>query len=159
MVQKWTGKSLGSSFFQNLYCFFIKCAGRPAAYFILYFVAAFYTLLPGIRKSASYYLKRRFPKDGFFGIFLSTYKLIFNFGKVLTDRAVLGITGEAEIISSKSDRQLCQDLRAKGKGLIIITAHCGCWQMAMSRFDFMEGDKYVIYHRSKEDVDKHAHEL
>jgi predicted LPLAT superfamily acyltransferase len=23
----------------------------------------------------------------------------------------------------------------------------------------MEGDKYIIYHRSKEDIDKHAHEL
>ena len=30
---------------------------------------------------------------------------------------------------------------------------------AMSCFDFMEGDKYVIYHKSKEDIDKHAHEL
>ncbi len=159
MAQKWTGKSRGNSFFQNLLCFFIKYGGRPAAYFILYFVAFFYTLLPDIRKSASYYLKKRFPRTGFFGMRIKTYKLILNFGKALTDRAVFGITGEINIISSQADKKLCKDLYAKGKGLIIITAHCGCWQTAMSCFDFIEGDKYVIYHKSKEDVDKHAHEL
>lgn len=159
MAQKWTGKSRGSSFFQNLLCFFIKFGGRPAAYFIVYFVVAFYTLLPKIRKDASYYLKRRFPDKGLVGRFFSTYRLILSFGKVLVDRAVLGITGEIKIISSQSDMQLCRNLHEKGKGLVIVTAHCGCWQTAMSSFDFMEGDKYVIYHKNKEDVDKHAHEL
>jgi predicted LPLAT superfamily acyltransferase len=159
MAQKWTGKSLGSSFFQNLLCFFIKYGGRKIAYFIVYFVAAFYTFLPGVRKNASYYLKRRFPGRAKIKRLFDTYKLNLNFGKILTDRAVLGITGKVKIISSAQDQQLCRELHAKGKGLIIITAHCGCWQMAMSSFDFMEGDKYVIYRRNKEDVDKHAHEL
>jgi Predicted acyltransferase len=159
MAQKWTGKSLGSAFFQKLLCFFIKYGGRFAAYFILYFVAVFYTLLPKVRKNASHYLKHRFPESGKIKLFFDVYRLNLNFGKVLVDRAVLGITGSVNIISSEKDQQLCRDLYAKGKGLIIITAHCGCWQTAMSSFDFMEGEKYVIYHRSKEDVDKHAHEL
>lgn len=159
MAQKWTGKSHGSSFFQSLHCFFIKYGGRHVACFILYFVAAFYALLPGIRKSSSYYLKKRFAQTGAIGMFFKTYRLILSFAKTLLDRAVLGITGKVEIVSSFADQQLCRELHAKGKGLIIITAHCGCWQTAMSSFDFMEGDKYVIYHRSEEDIDKHAHEL
>jgi predicted LPLAT superfamily acyltransferase len=158
MAQKWTSKSLGSSFFQNLLCFFIKYGGRHFAYFIVCFVALFYALLPGVRKKASYYLMRRFARGGFKN-FLNVYRLNLAFGKILTDRAALGITGKVKIVSSQEDRQLCKDLHSKEKGLIIITAHCGCWQMAMSCFDFMEGDKYVIYHRSKEDIDKHAHEL
>jgi len=157
--QKWTSKSLGSSFFQNLFCFFVKYGGRHIAYFIVYFVAVFYTLLPSVRCKASFYLKRRFPESNTFGRFFHAYRLILTFGKILADRAALGITGEIKIISSKEDQQLCRDLHSKGKGLIIITAHCGCWQTAMSCFDFMEGDKYVIYHRSKEDIDRHAHEL
>lgn len=159
MAQKWESKSLGSSFFQKLFCIFIKFGGRYIAYFILYFIIAFYTLLPSIRKKASYYLKRRFPNAGKISLFFKTYKMNLVFGKILTDRAILGIKGDIEIISSKEDQQLCKDLLGKGKGLIIITAHCGCWQMAMSSFDFMEGDKYVVYHRDEKDIDKHAHEL
>lgn len=159
MAQKWTSKSRGSLFFQNLTCFFIKYGGRFVSYLIVYFAAFFYTVQPQVRKDSSHYLKRRFPEDGSVKRFFSTYKLILNFGKALADRAVLGITGDVKIISSPADQQLCRDLYAKGKGLIIITAHCGSWQAAMSCFDFMEGEKYVIYHKDKEDVDKHAHEL
>jgi lauroyl/myristoyl acyltransferase len=63
-----------------------------------------------------------------------------------------------EILSSPKDMQECKDLHAKNKGLIIITAHAGAWQSAMSSFDFMEGDKYVLYKKTHEDIDKHAHE-
>jgi len=157
--QNWTGKSLGSSFFQNLLGFFIKYGGKYIAYFILYFVVIFYTLLPSVRRKASFYLKRRFPESSALELFFHTYKLNLTFGKILTDRAILGIRGESEVVSSEADKQLCRDLLAKGKGLIILTAHCGCWQAAMSSFDFLPEEKYVLYHKSREDVDKHAHEL
>ncbi|AKL98316.1 lysophospholipid acyltransferase family protein [Endomicrobium proavitum] len=159
MVQKWTGKSLGSRFFQNLLGIFIKYGGRWTAYFVLYPIVLFYTFLPSVRIKASFYLKHRFPNSGKISLWFKTYKLNFTFGKILIDRAVLGIRGDIKIISSKKDQQLCRDLVAQGKGLIIISAHCGCWQAAMSSFDFLEGEKYVVYHRSKKDVDKHAHEL
>jgi len=157
--QNWTGKSLGSSFFQNILGFFIKYGGKYVAYFILYFVVIFYTSLPSVRKKASFYLNRRFPDSSALARFVRVYKLNLTFGKILTDRAILGIRGESEVVSSEADKQLCRDLLAKGKGLIILTAHCGCWQMAMSSFDFLPEEKYVIYHKSREDVDKHAHEL
>ncbi|MDR2192619.1 MAG: lysophospholipid acyltransferase family protein [Endomicrobium sp.] len=160
MAQNWTGKSLGNNFFQFLLRFFVKYGGRHIAYFICYFVVLAYTLHPSVLKKASFYLKRRFAnRRGLSGLFIDAYKLNLTFAKILIDRAVFGIWGDIDIISSEQDRQLCKDLLAKGKGLIIITAHCGCWQTAMSAFDFMEGDKYVVYHKTKEDVDKHAHEL
>ena len=156
MSQKWTGKSLGNRFFQFWLRFFVKYGGRHIAYFISYFVVLAYVLSPSIRKKTSFYLKRRFNGKN---LFINAYKLNLVFAKILIDRAVFGIRGDIDIVSSKEDQQLCKDLLAKGKGLIIITAHCGCWQMAMSAFDFIKGDKYVVYHRTKEDVDKHAHEL
>jgi predicted LPLAT superfamily acyltransferase len=156
MPQNWTGKSLGNNFFQFLLRFFVKYGGRHAAYFISYFVVLVYTLIPSVRKKASFYVKRRFGGKNQFS---NAYKLNLSFAKILIDRAAFGIRGDIDIISSQEDRRLCQDLLAKGKGLIIITAHCGCWQTAMSAFDFIEGAKYVVYHRVKGDVDKHAHEL
>ncbi|MCL2335355.1 MAG: hypothetical protein FWC57_04760, partial [Endomicrobia bacterium] len=159
MPQKWTGKSLGSPFFQGLLRFFVKYGGRSAAYFIAYFVAAFYALLPVVRKSAVHYIVRRFPKSAKAARLLHLYRLNLEFGKILIDRAALGITGSVDIISSQKDKDICAELAAKGKGLIIITAHCGCWQTAMSCFDFIDGDKYVVYRKSEKDVDKHVHEL
>ncbi|MDR1194961.1 MAG: hypothetical protein LBL00_00615 [Endomicrobium sp.] len=159
MSQKWTGKSLGNGFLQFLLRSAVKYGGRHVAYFISYFVVAIYTIIPSIRKKASFYLKRRFKSHGAVKMFFHTYKLNLTLAKILIDRAVFGIKGDITIISSKQDQQLCRDLLAKGKGLVIITAHCGCWQIAMSAFDFMEGKKYVVYHRTKKDVDKHVHEL
>jgi predicted LPLAT superfamily acyltransferase len=156
MSQNWTGGSLGNEFFQFLLRFFVKYGGRHIAYFAAYFVVLAYTLVPSVRKKSSFYLTRRFNGRR---PFLNAYKLNLTFAKILIDRAVFGIRGDINIVSSKEDQKLCRDLLAKGKGLILITAHCGCWQTAMSAFDFMEGDKYVVYHRTKEDLDKHAHEL
>jgi len=157
MPQKWTGKSLGNNFFQACLRFFVKYGARSVAYFFARFVVLAYTLSPSVRKNASYYLRRRFPDKK--NLFFETFKLNLSFAKILIDRAAFGIKGEVEIISSKEDQELCRNLLSKGKGLIIITAHCGCWQMAMSAFSFMDCKKYAVYHRTKEDVDKHVHEL
>ncbi|MDR1952789.1 MAG: lysophospholipid acyltransferase family protein [Elusimicrobiota bacterium] len=159
MVQKWTGKSRSKSFFHTIQIIFIKIGARSAAYFFLYFIAAFYTLLPSIRKNSSYYLKKRFSSDGKLKIFFRIYKLNLTFGKILMDRAVFGVKGDIKIISSAANKEKCRDLYLQNKGLIILTAHCGSWQSAMSAFDFIEAEKFVVYHRSKEDIDKHVHEL
>jgi predicted LPLAT superfamily acyltransferase len=162
-MRQWTGESKGSEFFQNLLAFFIKYGGRKTAYAVSYGVVFVYTLMPSVIKGASFYIKRRFPQTlgagSFFKTFLNIYKLNVSFAKILIDRAVFGIKGDVEVISSQKDKDLCRSLISKGKGLIIVTAHCGCWQMAMSAFDFMEGEKYVVYHKTKKDVDKHVHEL
>ncbi|MDR1942232.1 MAG: lysophospholipid acyltransferase family protein [Endomicrobium sp.] len=157
-MQQWTGESRGNKFFQKLLAFFVKYGGRQIAYAISYGVVFVYTLMPSVRKSASFYIKRRFGGH-FFSLFFHIYKLNLSFAKILIDRAVFGIRGDVTVISSKEDQDLCRRLLSKNKGLIIITAHCGCWQMAMSAFDFMEGDKYVVYYRTNKDVDKHVHEL
>jgi predicted LPLAT superfamily acyltransferase len=159
MVQKWTGESRSNFFFQNMLIFFVKYGGRHCSYFIGFFIAVFYAVLPSVRKNASFYLKRRFLQTNKIKLFIHTYRLNYSLAKILIDKTVFGIRGDIDIVSSNADKQLCKDLFAKGKGLVIITAHCGCWQMAMSAFDFMEGDKYVVYHRNAKDIDKHAYEL
>ncbi|WP_428898330.1 Lauroyl/myristoyl acyltransferase [Parelusimicrobium proximum] len=158
MTDKWSSKSAASRFKHNIFYFLIKLGGRYAAYALLFFVVLFYTLVPKWRRKAYPYIERRFPAAKGFAKIKHVFRLNMTFGRVLVDRAVLGITGSINILSSQADQDLCRELHAKGKGLIIITAHAGCWQSAMSTFDFMAGEKYVVYKRSKEDVDKQAHE-
>jgi predicted LPLAT superfamily acyltransferase len=161
MGAKWTGKSRGKKFFQNLMIVFIKIGLSSLAYFIVYFVALFYCFLPSVIKGSSHYINRRFLCTGPLSRFWRLYKLNLTFGKILIDRAVFGAAGKCKVLSDAKDVALCNDLCKKHNGLIILSAHCGCWQSAMSALDFVNKDekKYVLYHRSKEDIDKHVHEL
>ncbi|MDR0952886.1 MAG: lysophospholipid acyltransferase family protein [Elusimicrobiota bacterium] len=158
MVDKWTGASTASRFKHQVFYALIKIGGRRLAYILLYFVVAFYTLVPKFRKTASPYIDKMFMPKNFFEKFRHCYKLFLTFGKTLVDRAAFGISGEIEILSSKEDKDLVKTLHAKNKGLIIITAHAGAWASAMSSFDFVDGKKYVLYKRNDKDVDKQAHE-
>jgi predicted LPLAT superfamily acyltransferase len=157
-MNEWSGKSAASRFKHNIFYLLIKCGGRPLATCLLVPVVMFYALVPAWRGRAYPYIERRFKNAGFFAKIYHAWRLYFCFGQVLIDRAAYGITGRIKILSSAADMQLCRDLRALGKGLIILTAHCGAWQCAMSAFDFMEGEKYAIYRRDGADVDKQAHE-
>jgi predicted LPLAT superfamily acyltransferase len=161
MVQGWTGKSRSKNFFHNLMILIIKFGALKFAYFIGRFVAFFYCLLPSVRKNASYYLEKKFPNCNHIKKFLHLYKLNLTFGKILIDRAIFGIKSKVNIISSRADINLCKSLYQKNNGLIILSAHCGCWQSAMSAFNLIddEKEKYVVYHQNKEDIDKHVHQL
>ena len=158
MTDKWNSASVASRFKHNIFYFLIKVFGRPAAYALLYSVVAFYALLPKFRKRTYPYIERRFAGSGFLKKIWHCYRLYLNFGKALVDRSVLGITGKIGNLSSDDDMELCRRLHAQGRGLIAVSAHCGCWQSALSVFNFIEGEKYVLYPRAPGDLDKQAHE-
>ncbi|MDR1124096.1 MAG: lipid A biosynthesis acyltransferase [Elusimicrobiota bacterium] len=154
----WNSKSAASRFKHNIFYLLIKCGGRPLASCLLVPVVAFYALVPAWRRRAYPYIERRFKNTRGLAKIYHAWRLYFCFGQVLIDRAAYGITGRIKILSSAADMKLCRDLHALGKGLIILSAHCGAWQCAMSAFDFIEEEKYVIYRRDGADIDKQAYE-
>jgi lauroyl/myristoyl acyltransferase len=159
MTNKWDSTSAASEFKHRIFYFLIRFGGRYAAYFLLYFVVVFYVLAAKFRRRTYPYIEKRFPGCGFLKKLWHCYKMYLTFGKVLLDRSVLGITGKITFFpSAENDWEVCRRLHALGKGLIVITAHCGCWQSALSMFDFVEGERYVLYRRAAGDVDKQAHE-
>ncbi len=158
MADNWTGASVASSFKHKIFYVLIKIGGRYSAYLLLYFVVASYVIIPRFRNKAYPYIEKRFVNLNGFSKILHCYKLFLSFGKTLVDKAVFGILGKIKVLSSKQDRDLCINLYNKDKGLIFVTAHCGAWQSAMAAFDFIEADKYVLYKRVKEDVDKQVYE-
>ncbi|MDR0486066.1 MAG: lysophospholipid acyltransferase family protein [Elusimicrobiota bacterium] len=163
MEKNWTGKSKSNPFLQFLLRFSVKIGGAELAYFFLLFVCLIYTLLPSVLKSASFYLKRRFPQDNFFKRLARAYKLNFTFGRVLIDRTVYGIKGDIKVRVSKEDMKKYSSL-AEERGLILLTSHCGAWQMAMPAFNLAEFglskfEKFVLYKKTEGDIDKHSFEL
>jgi len=155
----WTARSIGSAFQHSIFYAVIRFAGRYGAYALLVFVVAWYVLFRAVvRQRASFYLNRRFPGRNPLQRILDCYRLCLSLGKVLVDRAVVGILGSKELTCSLEDRELLHGLLAEGKGLILVTAHVGSWQLGMASLVQLQTPVSLLIHRDQGDVDRHFFE-
>jgi predicted LPLAT superfamily acyltransferase len=155
----WTSRSLGSAFQHRIFYALIRLGGRHLAYLILVFVAAWYTFFrPSVRRRSSFYLARRFPGSNLLQSLLHSYRLTFALGKVLVDRAVIGILGPDKLHCSLSERERLKALLDEGHGLILVTSHVGCWQLGMASLGRLEAKINLLIHREAGDVDRHFFE-
>lgn len=128
------GNNLGFWFFHIL----IKIGGPLPAYVLLAFVLPYYLLIRGsARKSASYYLKRRFPDYGPLKTFFVTCHHFMQFGKVLIDQACMGILDRKKFHVDFQDADKFRNLVQSKKGLVLLTTHAGNWMTAMATMDNM----------------------
>jgi len=137
----------------------IRIGGWRLAYFILHFVVIYYTLFnSSVRKKCSYYLSHRFPEQKGLKRLWSCYRLSLELGKVLIDRAIVGILGIDKVSVKFKDRQKLLDLISEGKGIMLLLAHVGCWQVALSALHFMKIKVNMLIHREEGDIDRHYFE-
>jgi predicted LPLAT superfamily acyltransferase len=80
------------------------------------------------------------------------------FGEVLIDRAAMGILGPEEFSVTHRSRDELRGLLAEGKGLVLVTAHVGCWQVAMRALDLLDRPVHMLMRREDGDVDRQWHE-
>lgn len=156
---RWTSRSIGSNLQHNIFYFLIRYGGRGASYALLNCVAIYYTLFrPAIRKKAGYYLSRRFKTQNPLAQLLHCYRIYVDLGKALIDRATIGIKGveSIDIVSRNLDKLLV--LVREGHGLILLTAHVGCWQIAMAQLSSLNAPVSLLLHREEGDVDLHYFE-
>ena len=153
-VQETTGRSSASKLKHAFMYALIFIGGRGLAYAFLYIVVFFYTISFSVRKKIKPYLTHRFGQLSTWQLFIRTYRLNLTFGRTLIDRAALGILGKTGVSSTEEERDLCRRELAKGKGLILLSAHAGCWQMAVNLMEFLPGKKHVLYYRNPKDNDK-----
>lgn len=149
-----TGKSLASRFKHRFMYALIFIGGRKLAYAFLYIIVFFYTASPSVGRKARAYVSRRFRPKNKWEFFKHTYLLNLTFGRTLVDRAALGILGRVTVQSTDEERELCRRLCARGKGLILLTGHCGAWHMAVNLIDFIPVKKNVLYYKNPKDNDK-----
>ena len=155
----WTSRSLGSSFQHQIFYALIRAGGRRAAYLLLHLVTPWYTLFrPIVRHRCRPYLSRRFPGRGLLMRMADLHRLTLAFGKILVDRAVLGIVGRNAMHNDHKGREVLQGLLAEGRGLIMLTAHVGCWQAGMASLSNLDRNVALLIHREAGDVDRHFFE-
>ncbi len=156
---RWTSRSVGSHLQHSIFYALIRLGGRRAAYAVLSLVALYYTLFrPAIRKKADPYLKRRFGTGRVLKKFLNCYRIYENLGKALIDRAIIGIKGPGHMRIICNDHDLLLGLVREGRGLVLLTAHVGCWQAAMSALRVLNTPVSLLLHREEGDVDLHYFE-
>jgi len=156
---EWSSRSIGSKLQHKIFYLLINFGGRRAAYALLRFVVFWYVLFyPSIRRKSSYYLTHRFPNDNGMKMFLHTYRMCLMLGKALVDRAIVGILGPGKMRVTLHGKEKLLDVLKENKGLILINAHVGCWQAAMSAMTFMDTSVSMLMRREDGDIDRHYFE-
>jgi predicted LPLAT superfamily acyltransferase len=88
---------------------------------------------------------------------LHTFRLYWNFGVILLERAAAGILGKYQVSVDLSCQNIVASLLARNKGLIVISAHVGAWQAALTGLDF--GIRVnILQPKQTGDVDLHFFE-
>ena len=156
---RWSSRSVGSRWQHGFFYLLIRLGGRAAAYLFLYLLILYYMLLrPDQRKKTEYYLRRRFPGSGPLKLGMHSYRMSLELGKVLIDRAALGILGGKFLDISVQGKEQLLGLVGEGKGLILMTSHVGCWQVAMAALRFLRTRVNLLMQREAGDVDRHFFE-
>jgi predicted LPLAT superfamily acyltransferase len=159
---RWSSRSLGSRAQHAVFYALIRAAGTTGAYALLFFVVTWYTLMPSVRRRCRAYLRRRFPGAGRTAAWMHAWKLQWSFGQCLVDRAAAGLRGGFTFEEIHGEEIRGEDLRkplAEGKGVILLSAHTGCWQAAPHILAEISGlPVAVLLHSEPGDVDRQIHD-
>lgn len=157
--KSWSARSIGSRWQHRFFYALIRLAGRRAAHVMVVFVALYYVLFcPSVRDRARPYLSRRFPGRNALLRLWDRFRITVEIGRVLVDRAALGILGPGQLTVRHSHREDLLERVREGRGAILLTAHAGCWQFAMESLRMLETPVSLLLHREEGDVDLHIFE-
>jgi len=151
----WTGRSLGSRWQHGFFYGLIRHLGRRPAYVLADGVAWFFVLTrASVRAGCEPYLRRRFPERRGMRRLLDAWRMCRELGRILVDRAALGILGAGALEARHTGGPRLLELLSEGRGLILLTAHVGAWQVGMVGLPNLEVPVTVVMHRAPGDVDR-----
>ena len=141
ITTKRRGNRIGFWFFR----IFLKFFGLTGAYALLYLVCLHYLLFDrNAVLNALSYIHRRFPEANFFKRRLEVYRLFISQGKQLIDRAAILSGKNLFDIQLQGYEQLKPLLADKTKGFVLLTAHVGNWQIALTTLKKMAKPVYLV---------------
>jgi len=155
----WSSRSIAARWQHQFFYLAIRLGGRRLAYALTWPVVAYYLLFrPSLRGRTKYYLRRRFPGHVGFTAFADSFRLSLSFAQALVDRATVGIIGPKSMDVRFASVQEIQNLLNEGNGVILMNAHVGSWQTAMSSIERLQTPVHLLIKREQGDVDRHYHE-
>ncbi|ADH85822.1 lysophospholipid acyltransferase family protein [Desulfurivibrio alkaliphilus] len=143
-------------------CFYLtlRLFGLAGAYLLLVPVVAVYLLgSREIHRRTRPYLQRRFPELSRWGLWLATFKNVHSFGRVLVDRAWLGMGRNRAFAGETAGYEQLLKLVAEGKGVVLLTAHVGNWQTALAHLERLPVPVHALMHYDQQAVAKHFFDL
>ncbi|MCX5714398.1 MAG: hypothetical protein NT033_06235, partial [Candidatus Omnitrophica bacterium] len=123
----------------------LKFFGLSGAYGLLYFVCLYYLLFDKKAVSNAHsYIKRRFPGCGLLKSSFKVYRLFISQGKQLIDRFAIISDSKIFDIELRGYERLSALLAEKNKGFVLLTAHVGSWQVALTTLKKMRKPVYLV---------------
>ncbi len=139
-MNKWKGKSRGNILGYKIFVFCIKNLGVRSAYFVLYFVAAYYFLfLPQSNKNIFYYFRKRLGYS-FLKSKISVYQSYLIFGKTIIDKTAIYAGLRNKFTFEFDGIENLKQLLAEKKGGVLISAHIGNFEIAEHFFSDIDLD-------------------
>lgn len=152
----WSSRSIGSRLQHAIFYRLIALGGRKAAYALLFWVVLGFMFSPEAARRCAPYLRRRFPGAKPPALWRHRWRLQWELGKTLVDRAVAGISGEYAVETKQTELDRIDALHKEKHGLILLSAHMGAWQMAMPVLpDYLPVPVSVVLYRDPGDLDRH----
>jgi predicted LPLAT superfamily acyltransferase len=128
-VERKRGNRFGFWFFRTA----VRIFGLRGTYGLLYFVSLYYLIFDRAAVTASMaYVRRRFPDHGILRQMFDVYLLFVSQGESLIDRYYVAAGGRDIRLELVGDEKVRNILTSGKKGLILLTAHVGSWQVAMT---------------------------
>lgn len=141
IMAKRRGNALGFMFFRVV----LKLFGLQVTYGILYFICLHYLLFDRqAAHGALAYIKRRFPNSRYLRSQLHVYRLFISQGKQLIDRYA-AISGNVHFdINVEGAEQLAKLSHSRKEGFLLLTAHVGNWQFALTTLQNMDRTVHLV---------------
>lgn len=142
-MAQWEGKSKGTVLGYRIFVFLIRKLGVRSAYFLLYFVAAYYFLfLKKTNRAMRYYFRERL-KYSVGKTRKSLYQSYFTFGQTIIDKVAISSGLRHKFTYEFDGIDILRQLLAEKKGGVLISAHIGNFEIAEHFFADIDLDFHI----------------
>jgi len=159
--RQWSGKTLGTIAGHKAFLFILTFFGRSFADIFLIPVTLFYyVFINKSRAGSKQYFKNLYPGISCVKIWLFSYKRVLSFAHTLLDKVFMYIKGPGVFTTQFNDTKHIFEALQAGKGLLIISAHIGNWDIVSRYFTrFNSKISVVMLNAERPEIKKMYDEL